>query len=63
VSTHSCPPQRKELLSGAVLPALQRKAGNEEQAAEGSEAITDSLRRSRMALAQQLEQTAGNRLN
>eukprot|EP00983_Pelagomonas_calceolata_P045486 1139763-Pelagomonas_calceolata.AAC.2 len=34
--------------------------GNEAQAAEGAQAITESLRRSRMALAQQLDQTAGN---
>ncbi|KAF5832921.1 hypothetical protein DUNSADRAFT_11033 [Dunaliella salina] len=52
--------QRKELLSGAALPMLQRSMGSEAQAADGAQAITESLRRSRMALAQQLDQTAGN---
>lgn len=61
-SVHAVLPQRKELLSGAALPALQHAAagGNTSQAAEGAEAVTESLRRSRMALAQQLEHTAGN---
>ena len=52
--------QRKELLSGAALPLLQRQMRTEPQMAEGTEGITDSLRRSRVVLTQQLEHTAGN---
>jgi hypothetical protein len=52
--------QRRELLSGAAVPSLLRRAENEGQLVQGASDITDSLRRTRQALAQTLEQAAGS---
>ena len=56
----SPPVQRTELLSGAALPALQRKPGNESEMVTTASDITASLRRTRQALAQQLDHAAAN---
>ncbi|KAL6764841.1 hypothetical protein V8C86DRAFT_1212619 [Haematococcus lacustris] len=57
---HAFAQQRKELLAGAALPTLLRKAATEQQVVQGAADITDSLRRTRQVLAQTLEQAAGN---
>ena len=50
--------QRLELLAGASVPALQRQYQSTAEAAAGSAAVTDSLKRTRAMLAQQLDQTS-----
>eukprot|EP00798_Chlamydomonas_sp_ICE-L_P021440 gene21440-28406_t len=52
--------QRQELLSGVTMEALHRQYRKESDLVAGTQDITDSLRRTRQVLAQQLENTAGN---